>query len=72
MPTNGQNCCSGIVRPFFHSPFSSPKPNYAGKAEFDGQLVDVIAEGMPIDRGQTVIVTTARGSRVLVRVAEIA
>jgi membrane-bound ClpP family serine protease len=39
----------------------------AGKAEFDGQLVDVIAEGLPIDRGQAVVVTKARGSRVLVR-----
>ena len=39
----------------------------AGKAEFDGQLVDVIAEGMPIDRGQTVVVTKARGNRVVVR-----
>ena len=24
----------------------------AGKAEFDGQLVDVISDGLPIDRGQ--------------------
>ncbi len=40
----------------------------AGKAEFDGQLVDVIAEGLPIDRGQTVVVTKARGNRVVVRV----
>lgn len=39
----------------------------AGKAEFDGQLVDVIAEGLPIERGQTVVVTKARGNRVLVR-----
>jgi membrane-bound serine protease (ClpP class) len=39
----------------------------AGKAEFDGQLVDVIAEGLPIDRGQPVVVVKARGSRVLVR-----
>jgi len=39
----------------------------AGKAEFDGQLVDVIAEGLPIDRGATVVVTKARGNRVLVR-----
>jgi membrane-bound serine protease (ClpP class) len=39
----------------------------AGKAEFDGQLVDVIAEGMPIDRGQSVVVVKARGNRVLVR-----
>ena len=42
----------------------------AGKAEFDGQLVDVIAEGLPIDRGRAVVVTKARGSRVLVRAAE--
>ncbi len=42
----------------------------AGKAEFDGQLVDVISDGLAIDRGQTVIVTKARGNRVLVRVVE--
>ena len=42
----------------------------AGKAEFDGQLVDVIAEGMPIDRGQAVVVVKARGNRVLVRAVE--
>jgi membrane-bound ClpP family serine protease len=40
----------------------------AGKADFNGQLVDVIAEGLPIDRGQAIVVTKARGSRVLVRV----
>jgi membrane-bound serine protease (ClpP class) len=39
----------------------------SGKAEFDGQLVDVISEGLPIDRGQAVVVTNARGSRVTVR-----
>jgi membrane-bound ClpP family serine protease len=39
----------------------------AGKAEFDGQLIDVIAEGLPIERGQAVVVTKARGNRVLVR-----
>ena len=39
----------------------------AGKAEFDGQLVDVIADGMPIDRGRAVVVVKARGNRVLVR-----
>src|SRR4029079_15917750 len=33
----------------------------AGKAEFDGELVDVIAEGMPIDRGSTVVVVKTRG-----------
>jgi membrane-bound serine protease (ClpP class) len=39
----------------------------AGKADFDGQLVDVIAEGLPIDRGQAVVVVKARGNRVVVR-----
>jgi membrane-bound ClpP family serine protease len=39
----------------------------AGKADFEGQLVDVIAEGLPIERGQAVVVTKARGNRVLVR-----
>jgi hypothetical protein len=39
-------------------------------ADFDGQLVDVIAEGLPIDRGQAIVVTKARGSRVLARAAE--
>ena len=43
----------------------------AGKADFDGQLVDVIAEGMPIDRGQAVVVVKARGNRVVVRAAEV-
>jgi membrane-bound serine protease (ClpP class) len=44
----------------------------AGKADFDGQLIDVIAEGLPIERGQTVVVTKARGNRVLVRAADVA
>jgi membrane-bound ClpP family serine protease len=39
----------------------------AGKADFDGQLIDVIAEGLPIDRGQQVVVVKARGNRVVVR-----
>jgi membrane-bound serine protease (ClpP class) len=39
----------------------------AGKADFEGQLIDVIAEGMPIDRGQKVVVVKARGNRVMVR-----
>ena len=35
----------------------------AGKAEFDGQLVDVISDGMPIERGAAVVVVkTARES----------
>jgi membrane-bound serine protease (ClpP class) len=42
----------------------------AGKAEFDGHLVDVIAEGLPIERGQAVVVVKARGNRVLVRAVE--
>ena len=39
----------------------------AGKAEFEGQLVDVIAEGVPIERGRQVVVLKAQGSRVVVR-----
>jgi membrane-bound ClpP family serine protease len=39
----------------------------AGKAEFNGQLVDVISEGLPIDRGTPVVVVKARGNRVQVR-----
>jgi membrane-bound serine protease (ClpP class) len=41
----------------------------AGKADFDGELVDVIAEGMPIDRGEPVVVVKTRGNRVVVRTA---
>lgn len=43
----------------------------AGKAEFDGQLVDVISEGLPVERGQAVVVTKARGSRVMVHAVDI-
>ena len=39
----------------------------AGKADFDGELIDVITEGLPIDRGDSVVVTKTRGNRVLVR-----
>jgi membrane-bound ClpP family serine protease len=39
----------------------------AGKAQIGDQLVDVIADGDVIDRGQLVVVTMARGNRVLVR-----
>ena len=42
----------------------------AGKADFNGQLVDVIAEGLPIDRGNAIVVVKARGNRVLVRAVE--
>jgi hypothetical protein len=40
------------------------------EAEFDGELVDVIVEGMPIDRGTPVVVVKARANRVVVRAAE--
>ena len=42
----------------------------SGKAEFNGQLVDVISEGLPIDRGSTLLVVKARGNRVVVRAVE--
>jgi membrane-bound ClpP family serine protease len=42
----------------------------AGKADFNGELVDVIAEGLPIDRGTPVVVVKARGNRVVVRAVE--
>lgn len=42
----------------------------SGKAEFNGQLVDVISEGLPIDRGSAIVVVKARGNRVLVRAVE--
>jgi membrane-bound ClpP family serine protease len=42
----------------------------AGKAEFEGQLVDVISEGLAIDRGTAVVVTKTRGNRVMVRAVE--
>jgi membrane-bound serine protease (ClpP class) len=39
----------------------------AGRAEIGGDLVDVIAEGEPIDRGAAVQVVFAKANRVLVR-----
>ncbi len=39
----------------------------SGKADFNGELIDVIADGMPIDRGTSVEVVKTRGNRVLVR-----
>jgi membrane-bound serine protease (ClpP class) len=39
----------------------------SGKADFDGELIDVIADGMPIDRGTPIVVVKTRGNRVLVR-----
>jgi membrane-bound ClpP family serine protease len=43
----------------------------AGKADFNGQLVDVIADGLPIDRGAAIVVVKTRGNRVVVRAAEV-
>jgi hypothetical protein len=33
-------------------------------------LVDIIAEGLPIERGQAIVVVNARASRVVVRAVE--
>jgi membrane-bound serine protease (ClpP class) len=42
----------------------------SGKADFNGLLIDVITEGLPIDRGTPIVVTKTRGNRVLVRRAD--
>ena len=42
----------------------------AGKAEVDHLLIDVIAEGEPIDQGTPIVVVDARGNRVVVRSAD--
>jgi membrane-bound ClpP family serine protease len=39
----------------------------AGKALIGDQLIDVIAEGMPIDRGARIVVVSAHAHRVVVR-----
>jgi membrane-bound serine protease (ClpP class) len=39
----------------------------AGKARIQHELVDVIAEGEPLDSGTPVVVVEARGNRVVVR-----
>ena len=41
----------------------------AGKALVDGHLIDVIAEGIPLDRGTPIVVVAAHANRVLVRKA---
>lgn len=41
----------------------------SGRAEIGGELIDVIADGQVIDRGQQVQVTAARAGRVLVKPA---
>jgi membrane-bound ClpP family serine protease len=40
-----------------------------GRALIGGQLIDVIAEGVPLDRGAPVVVVEAHATRVLVRAA---
>jgi hypothetical protein len=48
-----------------------PKSNdRAGKADFDGRLFDVIAEGLPIERGKAVVGTKMRSNRVMVHTAD--
>ena len=41
----------------------------AGKALIDEELIDVIAQGEPIDRGQAIVVVSAHANRVVVRPA---
>ena len=41
----------------------------AGRALVSGQIIDVIAEGVPLDRGTAVVVVAAHAHRVLVRAA---
>jgi membrane-bound serine protease (ClpP class) len=41
----------------------------AGRALIGNQLIDVIAEGVPLDRGARVVVVAAHAHRVLVRAA---
>ena len=42
----------------------------SGKAEIEHELLDVIAEGEPIDQGTPIVVVDARGNRVVVRGAD--
>jgi membrane-bound ClpP family serine protease len=42
----------------------------SGKARFDGRLVDVIADGEVISRGDSIVVTEVHGNRVVVRSTE--
>jgi hypothetical protein len=39
----------------------------SGKARFGDELVDVVADGQGVDRGQAVVVVEVRGNRVVVR-----
>jgi membrane-bound serine protease (ClpP class) len=42
----------------------------SGPVDFDGQTVDCVSEGMPIETGQVVKVIEVRGSRVVVRAVD--
>ncbi|QEG37560.1 NfeD family protein [Bythopirellula goksoeyrii] len=42
----------------------------SGKARINHELIDVIAEGEPLDNGTPIVVVEARGSRVVVQAAE--
>ena len=39
----------------------------AGKARIGDELIDVIAEGEPLDQGTPIVVVDAKGNRVVVR-----
>ena len=39
----------------------------AGKADFDGELFDVISDGVAVGRNATVVVVEVAGNRVVVR-----
>lgn len=39
----------------------------AGKADFDGELVDVVSDGLAVDKNATVVVVEVAGNRVVVR-----
>ena len=42
----------------------------SGAVEIEGQVIDAVSEGMPIDPGQNVEVVEVRGTRVVVRPSE--
>ncbi len=39
----------------------------SGKADFDGELIDVVSDGLAVDRGAIVTVVEVVGNRVVVR-----
>jgi hypothetical protein len=42
----------------------------SGAARIEGRVVDAVSQGMPIDKGQRVVVVEARAYRVVVRPVE--